>query len=101
MTRPDDHLAALFAQDLPPARDPAFSAAVLEAVARRRFQRELAFIAAASLAGAAALAMLWPVLQPALRALAEGLAPAGLAIGGAALLVALASGRLGSVLSFR
>lgn len=101
MTRPDDHLAALFAQDLPPARDPAFSAAVLEALARRRFRRELAVIALASLAAAAALTVLWPVLQPALRALAEGLAPAGLAIAGAALFVVLVSGRLGSVLSFR
>ena len=39
MIRPDDHLAALFAQDLPAARDPAFSVAVLEAAARRRFQQ--------------------------------------------------------------
>lgn len=101
MTRPDDHLAALFAEGLPPARDPAFSAAVLEAVARRRFRQELVFIAAASLAAAAALATLWPVLEPALRAVAEGLAPAALAIGGAALCVVLASGRLGAVLSFR
>jgi hypothetical protein len=29
MTTPDDRLAALFAADLPPARDPAFQAEVL------------------------------------------------------------------------
>ena len=52
MIRPDDHLAALFAQDLPAARDPAFSVAVLEAAARRRFQQDLVLVGLASLAGA-------------------------------------------------
>ncbi|MFD3265716.1 hypothetical protein [Phenylobacterium ferrooxidans] len=101
MTRPDDHLAALFANDLPPARDPVFQASVLEAMARRRFQREMVFIAAASLVAAAVLAILWPALQPALHALAQGLAPAGLAIGAAALVVVLASWRPGADLRLR
>ena len=101
MTRPDDHLAALFVEDLPPARDPAFSALVLEVVARRRFQQEMVFIAAASLVGAAVLATLWPVLQPAMHALAQGLAPAGLAIGAAAMVVILASWRPGADLGLR
>ena len=101
MTRPDDHLAALFAQDLPPARDPAFSAAVLEAVARRRFQRELAFVAAVSLTGAAALAVLWPVLQPALHLLARDLGPTALALAAAVTIVAVVTGRVGADLSLR
>ena len=33
----DDRLKTLFAQDEPPARDPAFSAAVMAEIARRRF----------------------------------------------------------------
>jgi len=33
----DDRLKALFAYDEPPARDPAFSAAVMEKIMRRRF----------------------------------------------------------------
>lgn len=101
MTRPDDHLAALFAQDLPPARDPAFSVAVLEAVARRRFQRELAFVAAVSLTGAAALAVLWPVLQPALHLLARDLGPTALALAAAVTIVAVVTGRVGADLSLR
>lgn len=101
MTRPDDHLAALFSQDLPPVRDPAFSATVLEAVARRRFRRDLAFIAMVSLAAAAALAVLGPVLRPALRLLAEGLGPTALALAIAVAIVAVASGRVGADLRVR
>lgn len=101
MTQPDDQLAALFAQDLPPARDPAFSVAVLEALARRRFQRELVWVGVASLAGAAALAVLWPVLRPALRLLAQDLGPTCLALAMAAAIVAIASGRVGADLRLR
>ncbi|WP_340646593.1 hypothetical protein [Phenylobacterium sp.] len=101
MIRPDDHLAALFAQDLPPGRDPVFATSVLEAVARRRFQREMVFITAASFVGAAVLAALWPALQPAVNALAQGLAPAGLAIVAAAIVVILASWRPGADLGLR
>ena len=96
MIRPDDHLAALFAQDLPAARDPAFSVAVLEAAARRRFQQDLA-----SLAGALGLAVLWPVLQPALQLLARDLGPTCLALATAAGIVAIVSGRVGADLRFR
>lgn len=101
MTTPDDRLAALFAQDLPPARDPVFSARVLEAAARRRFLRDLGAAALASLGGAALLAMLGPVLAPAARALAQGLAPAALALGAAALIVGFSTGRLRADLSLR
>lgn len=101
MTRPDDQLAALFAQDAPPARDPAFSAAVLETLARRRFQRELAFVAAVSLAAAAGLAVLWPVIQPTLRLLAQGLGPTAVSLAVALAIVAVATGRVGADLRLR
>ncbi len=101
MTRPDDHLAALFSEDLPPLRDPAFSAAVLETAVRRRFQRELGFITGASLVGAAALAVLWPVMQPALHALAEGLGPTARALAVAVAIVAVVTGRVGADLRLR
>ena len=38
----DAHLKALFAEDQPPARDPAFSAAVMAAGVRRRFLWDVA-----------------------------------------------------------
>ncbi|MBP7814972.1 MAG: hypothetical protein KA085_02520 [Phenylobacterium sp.] len=101
MIRPDDHLAALFAQDLPAARDPAFSVAVLEAAARRRFQQDLVLVGLASLAGALGLAVLWPVLQPALQLLARDLGPTCLALATAAGIVAIVSGRVGADLRFR
>ena len=82
MTQADDRLKALFAGDEPPARDPAFSMAVMEKVMRRRFQEDLAILCGVSLAGGAVLWPLWPMLQPALVTLSEGFAPA---LGAAAL----------------
>lgn len=101
MTRPDDHLAALFAQDLPPARDALFSTEVLEAAARRRFQRELVLITGISLVSAASLAVLWPVLRPALQALTQDMGPTALALAVAAVIVAVTTGRLGADLRLR
>lgn len=80
MSAADDRLKALFAQDAPPARDPAFSAAVMEGLARRRCLQDLAFLATMSLVGAVALWAAWPVLHPALTALSGELAPAAVAV---------------------
>jgi hypothetical protein len=87
MTAADDRLKALFAADAPPARDPAFAAAVMLRVARRRCLQDLAFLAGLSALGAAALWGFWPVLEPALAALSGRLAPAAaaLAVGASAL----------------
>ena len=82
MREADEKLAALFVLDEPPPRDAAFSAEVMEAVIRREFQKDVALLSAASLVGAAALWALWPVLQPPIVAVSQGLAPvvAGLAL---------------------
>jgi len=77
MTQADDRLKALFAPDEPPARDPAFSTAVMEELARRRFVGDVALAAAVAVAGGFALWLVWPILQPAMPALARGLAPLG------------------------
>jgi hypothetical protein len=86
----DDRLKALFACDEPPARDPAFSSAVMAEVMRRRFMADVAFLSGVSALGGTALWALWPSLQPALVTISQGLAPAmvaaGLAIGAVALL---------------
>lgn len=94
MPQPDDRLKALFAADLPPARDPAFEAAVFETLARRAFLLDLAGLSAVSLAGAAALWLLWPVLGPAVAAVGQGLAPAALALSLVAALFAVSDGRI-------
>lgn len=55
MTDPDILLAALWAADEPPARDPVFVAAVMAAQAKRRFQRSLLALVPTTVAGAAVL----------------------------------------------
>ncbi|MDE2488409.1 MAG: hypothetical protein KGO51_13535 [Alphaproteobacteria bacterium] len=87
MTPADERLRALLEMDEPPARDPAFSAAVMEQVMRRRWLQDLGFLAGLSLVGGAALWGLWPVLEPALIAISGRLAPAAaaLAVGASAL----------------
>lgn len=72
----DDRLRALFAYDEPPARDPAFSSAVMEQVMRRRFMADMAFLSGVSALGGTALWALWPSLQPVLVTVSQGLAPA-------------------------
>lgn len=72
----DDRLKALFAYDEPPARDPAFSSAVMEELMRRRFLTDVAVLSGVSALGGTALWALWPSLQPALVAISQGLAPA-------------------------
>jgi hypothetical protein len=86
----DDRLKALFAYDEPPARDPAFSSAVMEEIMRRRFLADMAMLSGVSALGGMALWALWPSLQPAVVAIAQGLAPAmvagALALGAAVVL---------------
>jgi len=80
MNPADDRLKALFAEDLPPARDPAFSVAVIERLARRRCLQDLVLLGALSAVGGLALWGLWPVMQPALIAISERLAPSAWAL---------------------
>jgi len=94
MTGADDRLKALFAQDEPPARDPVFSTAVMEELARRRFVADVALAAAVAVAGGFALWLVWPSLQPALPALAQGLAPLGACATLAIAAVMLMDGRI-------
>ena len=75
MMQADDHLRGLFALDTPGARDAAFSTAVMERVMRRHFQEDVALLCGASVLFAGALWALWPVLQPVLLSLSQGLAP--------------------------
>ena len=77
MTDADDRLKALFAGDEPPARDPAFSAAVMAEVIRRRFVVDMALLATAATAGGFLLWALWPSLQPLVTTVAPALAPVG------------------------
>jgi hypothetical protein len=76
----DDRLKALFAEDEPPVRDPAFSAAVIERMARRRCLQDMALLAGVSAVGGMALWGFWPLFQPALGQLSGELAPAAVAL---------------------
>jgi hypothetical protein len=96
----DDRLKALFAQDEPPARDPAFSTAVMEAVVRRRFIEDLALLSGVTLVGGAVLWALWPSLSPVVTSLSQGLAPVAACLTLAAIVVTLAGGRPGQVFGF-
>jgi hypothetical protein len=89
MTDADDRLRALFAQDEPPARDPAFSAAVLEGIVRRRFMIDLAMLSGVSAVGGASLWALWPLIQPLLVNTSQNLFPVAglLAVAAAAVLI--------------
>lgn len=94
MTDADDRLKALFAQDEPPARDPAFSTAVMEEIARRRFLADVALLGAAAAAGGFVLWALWPTLSPMLTTLSQGLVPVVACLTLAATAVAVLDGRL-------
>lgn len=98
MTRADDRLIALFAYDEPPPRDPEFTVRVMEAAVRRRFLADVAGLTGATLLGGAALWALWPVLDPALVSLSQGLAPAVAAAAVALCALAMLAGRPGAVL---
>lgn len=90
----DARLKALFAEDEPPARDPAFSAAVMEAVARRRFVLDVAWLSGATLIGGAVLWALWPVLDPWLAHVGPQLGPAAAAVTLAVVTFLAADGRV-------
>ena len=94
MTDTDDRLRALFAADEPPARDPAFSAAVMEAVMRRRFLLDMALLAGATAVGALVLWALWPAIQPWLVEMSAGLAPVAAALALGIGVVVILGGRL-------
>src|ERR671914_320515 len=98
MSEADDRLKAIFASDEPSARDPAFTAAVAEAMARRKFLADLAMLAAAATLGGLALWALWPALEPAIVALSQGLAPAAAALALAACVLAILGARPGAAL---
>jgi len=93
MNDPDARLAAFFAASEPPVRDPAFSAEVLEALARARFRREMASLSLFSLLSAIVLWAVGPSLGPVIEALGHGVAPAGAALAGGAVIAALVMGR--------
>jgi hypothetical protein len=80
MMSADDRLKALFAEDEPAARDPAFSAAVIERMARRRWLQDMGMLAGVSAVGGVALWGFWPLIHPALGALSGELAPAAVAL---------------------
>lgn len=94
MPTADERLQALFAADVPPPRDPVFTAQVFERLARRALLLDLAWLAGACLIGGVVLWRVWPHLSGVLESLALGLAPAAI-VGSLALLLAVAaSGRL-------
>jgi hypothetical protein len=96
----DDRLRALFAQDQPTARDPMFSAAVMEQVVRRRFLVDVALLSGSTLLGGLVLWALWPTLTPVVTSLSHGLAPVAACLTLAAIVVTLAGGRPAQILGF-
>jgi hypothetical protein len=85
---PDRLLTALWAADAPPARDPAFELAVMEALARRRLLREVLALAPATAAGAALLWALGPVVGAALAPVLAGAGASSLGEAAAAAVMA-------------
>ena len=84
---PEQKLAALFAEQAPPARDPVFCADLMQRVARRRAWARVG--AAAPWAGVAGL-LAWalqPVLGPSVAPLADSLVLSAAIIGGTAVLL--------------
>ena len=98
MSDADAQLRALFAQDDPPRRDPAFSARVMADVLRRRLWRDLGQLGVASLLGALGLWAAWPTLHSAWGAMAQGLSPTIGALTLAACIGVMLSGRAASLL---
>jgi hypothetical protein len=83
----EQKLAALFAEQAPPARDPVFCADLMQRVARRRAWARVG--AAAPWAGVAGL-LTWalqPVLGPSVATLANSLVLSAATLGGTAVLL--------------
>jgi hypothetical protein len=94
MTSPDERLAAFFAAEQPPARDPGFQAEVLAGLARRRFLEELSALSGFTAVGGAVLWLVWPALTATLEALGRGLAPGLIAVVVAGSVIALSSSQV-------
>jgi hypothetical protein len=62
MTNADERLAALWAMDAPPARDPVFEAALALRIERRRWLRSAVDTALLAVAGLVAVWAAWPFL---------------------------------------
>jgi hypothetical protein len=75
MTEADVRLKDLFAEDAPLARDPAFSAAVMEKIVRRRFVVDVARLSGVTALGGLVLWAVWPALAPIMADLGPGLMP--------------------------
>lgn len=84
---PDQKLAALLAQQGPPARDPAFCAEVMQRVARRRAWARVGAAAPWAMVAALLVWALQPVLGPAMPALADSLLLPAAVLGATAILV--------------
>ncbi len=89
MTHADDRLRSLFAEDAPPPRDPAFSAEVMAALARRRFVADMISLAGVAVLGGLLLWAFWPLVGPALTIAGPALAPLAAALTLAAMAVVL------------
>jgi hypothetical protein len=72
---PEDRLARAFAVDLPPARDFAFSLAVMEKVARKRLLNSVMLLACVALLAALVLWAVAPAFEPLFESVAEGVWP--------------------------
>ena len=92
MTSPDERLAALFAQDLPPKHDPTFQAEVLERLSRRMLRIELFQLAVVSLAGAGLLWFLRSTINAVAAVVWAGLLPGAACVVVALSIVALTRG---------
>ncbi len=77
--RAEASLAAFFAEDGLADRDPAFSATVVEAIARRRFRASLLELAGVAALTGLVLWALWQAAAPDVAAIASGAGPAALA----------------------
>ncbi len=80
MTDPDTRLAALWAEDAPPERDPVFVVAVMERAARRRMAFEVAGLFPGALAATALLWAAGPLVMRGARVVLPILASPALAV---------------------
>ncbi len=91
---PDERLAALFAAEQPPARDPAFQAGVLAAMARQRFVADMLLMATVAILATVALWLIWPAVAPTLITLGQAFAPGLAALIAAGSILAVTTGRI-------
>jgi hypothetical protein len=85
MTQADLRLREAFAADLPPARDPAFTLAVMAKVAQRKLVFDLVSAGVMAVAAGVGLWALWPVLSQAMPLAAgawDAVAPGAAALAG-------------------